>query len=338
MIVELQNLTDVIALYNISTPISDFRFFINGYDEETSEIKVITKVGFTHRSPLVVKFVKEDDHPHNLIEQQSTFSEYLRVQGIITPKRYKSEGNYCAKYKLENMNVVVTVEDYLGKEIKALDTKLAYKIGQLMAKTHSISEKGNCHIDNNTIFNVVGYNEVSGFDSFVELGESGKINLVIYEQIKKEYTTKLNKIKLLWSTLPRYATQGDFCINNLTYVGEKIGIFDYNIAGDETLVGDMVLEGLLAANEMDLTNGLSDKNRVDLFRCFFNGYTDVRPLTADEKNVLNDIYTISSSLWFTRIIYNENSLMKLVERNEMSKVNLLLQDIYNDLCRDDVLI
>ena len=57
----------------------------------------------------------------------------------------------------------------------------------------------------------------------------------------------------------------------LSTIGEELGIFDYNIAGDETLVGDMVLEGLLTANEMDLAEGLSDTERIELFRSFYNG-------------------------------------------------------------------
>lgn len=54
--------------------------------------------------------------------------------------------------------------------------------------------------------------------------------------------------------------------------GKTKAIIDINnIAGDETLVGDMVLEGLLTANEMDLSNGLTDKDRPELFRWFFKG-------------------------------------------------------------------
>ena len=200
---------------------------------------------------------------------------------------------------------------------------------------HKISEKGNCHIETNTIFNVVGYNEVSGFNSFLELGEGSKIDSVMYQKIKTLYIEKLEKIKLSWTKLPRYATQGDISINNLSFVGEKIGIFDYNIAGDETLVGDMVLEGLLIANEMDLSDGLTDKDRTELFKCFFKGYINERPLTDDEKNKLSEIYSTSSALWFTKIKYDENSLIKLVERNEYDKVDLLLQEIYDTLYEDN---
>jgi Ser/Thr protein kinase RdoA (MazF antagonist) len=333
--IQLENLIDVLALYNIIDQISDFKFFINSYNDKTSEMKVITKVDFANRNSLVVKFVREDRHPHNIIEKQSKFSEYLRGQGILTPRRYISGDNHCIKYKLKDMCLDVTVEDYLGEEIKNMDFKIAYKIGQLIARIHNISEKGNCHIGANTIFNVAGYNEVIGYDGFVELGESGKIDSEIYQKIKKVYSDKLKRIKLLWGKLPKYATQGDCSINNLTYIGEELGIFDYNIAGDETLVGDMVLEGLLTANEMDLAEGLSDRERMEIFRCFYNGYIDERPLTADEKNVLSDIFAISSGLWFTKIVINENSLTKLVERNEIGKADLLLQEIYKALCKED---
>jgi len=196
MSITSKNLMEVLALYNITEPIVNFSFFNNWYDEKASEMKVITKVEFSDRNPLVIKFVRENRHPHNTIENQSIFSEYLRSHGVLTAKRYMSGENYCVKYELNNMLVDVTVEDYLGEEIKAIDTKLAYKIGQLMGKIHSISEKGNCHIGANTIFNVVGYNEVIGFDSFVELGESKKIDPVMYKKIKTLYIAKLNKIKL----------------------------------------------------------------------------------------------------------------------------------------------
>lgn len=332
--IELENLVDVLALYNITEQISDFKFFINWYNDKTSEMKVIAKIDFVNRSPLIVKLVREDRHPHDVIEKQSEFSEYLRNQGILTPKRYISGDSYCIKYKLSDIYLNVTVEDYFGEEIKTIDFKLAYKIGQLIARTHIISEKGNCHIEANTIFNVVGYNEVIGYDKFVEFGENGKIDSEMYQKIKKVYSDKLERIKLLWDRLPKYAIQGDCSINNLTYIGEEVGIFDYNIAGDETLVGDMVLEGLLTANEMDLAEGLSDTERIELFRSFYNGYINERPLTVDEENVLSDIYAISSGLWFTKIDFNENSLTKLVERNECDKINLLLQEIYNTLCKD----
>ena len=331
--IDRNNLLEVLSMYNINEQISDFSFFINWYDNNASEMKVITKVTFSDRMPLVIKFVNEKKHPPKIIENQSIFSEHLRSQGILTPKRYMSNKKYCIKYELNNMPVYVTVEDYFGDEIKTIDFNLAFKIGQLLARIHRISQKGKCHIGAGTIFNVTGYNEVSGYDCFTELGEAEKIDSVMYQKIKSLYQRKLDKINEVWDKLPKSATQGDISINNLTLVGDEIGIFDYNIAGDETLVGDMVLEGLLTANEMDLSDGLTDKDRPKLFKCFFRGYVNERQLTEKEMSIFNEIYSISSALWFTKIKYNEDSLAKLVERNEHQKVNSLLQEIYDPMSK-----
>lgn len=58
-------------------------------------------------------------------------------------------------------------------------------------------------------------------------------------------------------------------------------------------------------------------------------------MTEDEKDVLSEIYSTSSALWFTKIKYDEDSLTKLVERNEYDKVDLLLQEIYSTLSEDN---
>ena len=55
---------------------------------------------------------------------------------------------------------------------------------------------------------------------------------------------------------------------NLTLVGDEIGILIITLQEMRHLSGDMVLEGLLTANEMDLSDGLTDKDRPKLFKCF----------------------------------------------------------------------
>lgn len=333
MTICVENINEVLSLYCIEGQVSTVYDFIHYRDE--NEIKIISKVDFTDRDSLVIKFVREDKHPSHTIESQSAFSEYLRSQGISTPRRYMSEGKYCLHYKLDHMYVDITVEDYIGEEIRTLDAHLATKVGGLMGKIHTISENGNCLIGQRTIFDLLGYNEVSGYNTFCDLGETHKIDATMYQKIKELYHKRLENIRVHWNTLPRFATQGDISINNLTYVGDAIGIFDYNIAGDETLVGDMVLEGLLLAYEMDLSHGLTDNDRAILFQHFIQGYLTERPLTVDEKTVFSDIYSIAFAFWFTKIKYNENSLEKLIECNEEEKVRRLLQEIYTILERND---
>lgn len=333
MNVSFEMMNEILSLYKIQEKVSAIYNFIHYYNEHSAEVKIVSKVEFTDRNPLVVKITKENEHPFHKIESQSEFSEYIRSQGVLTPKRYANDGKYCVHYQLNNLIVGVTVEDFLGDELKAIDFTLSYKIGQLLGKIHRISEDGKCLIGSNTIFNFCGYNEVSGYEKFCELGDTGNINSEMYLKIKGLYTEKFDRFKKVWDRLPRFATQGDISINNLAMIDGNLGIFDYNIAGDETLVGDMVLEGLLTANEMELAEGLTDNDRIELFRRFVEGYQTERSLSNDEIKVFGDIYVISSAFWFTKIKYNENALEKLVERKETDQVGKLLEGIYSELSR-----
>jgi Ser/Thr protein kinase RdoA (MazF antagonist) len=338
MKIELKDIINVLSLYNINSTITGYHFFMNGYNEKTLEVKVIAKAEFSDRNALVVKFVRENNHSNNIIEEQSRFSEHLRNYGVLTPKRYKIGDKYCNIYHIDGLTLDVTVEDYIGEEIKVINNELAYKIGQLMGANHCIAEKDNLHINADTIFNVVGYNEVSGYNDFIKLGNNNLIEKSIFDEICTIYEKKLNKIKTVWADLPKYATQGDYSINNLTYIGNELGIFDYNIAGDATLIGDMILEGLLTANEMDLADGLIESDRLELFKSFVKGYIIKRPLSEQEKHIFNDIYTISQALWSSKIIYSDNLLEKLIENNEIEKVTELLQKIYKDITDDNCIL
>lgn len=331
MNLETKDIVNILASYDIHSEIDSFTYFINGYNEETAELKMIVRVNFHERTPLVIKCIREDEHPNNIIEEQSCFSEQLRGKGILTPKRYLCGNYYCSVYKLGDLILDITVEDYFGEEIKVIDKNLAYKIGRLMGENHRIAEENSLHISAKTIFNVTGYNEVSGYETFKEFGNSGFIEKDAFDRICALYDEKLDRIKSVWGNLPKYATQGDYSVNNLVYIDNEIGIFDYNIAGDETLIGDMILEGLLTANEMDLAEGLTESDRLGLFKEFVRGYVVKRPLLEKEKDVFNDIYTISQALWFTKIKYRDTSLSKLIKNNETEKIRELVEKIYHDI-------
>lgn len=160
-------------------------------------------------------------------------------------------------------------------------------------------------------------------------------NVPLYDKIIKLYGERSEKLKRVWDKLPKYATQGDYSINNLTCVNGAIHIFDYNIAGDEVLVSDMIIEGLFIAQEMDLCEGLTDRDRVGLFQSFAKTYMQYRKLTQDEINVMNDIYAVGFPFWWTRIISDEkNSLSKLLEHKNISKVNDFLEETYAILSTD----
>ena len=124
-------------------------------------------------------------------------------------------------------------------------------------------------------------------------------------------------------------------INNLTYDSKHLIVFDYNCSGDEVLVSDFVMEGLLTAYEMKLPKGTDSSYRKQLFSAFLKGYLSIRILSAEEADTAWLIYTLYHALWFSRILYNENSFEKLVQNEDYTSANWLLTQILEDITEYD---
>ncbi|MBR3997697.1 MAG: hypothetical protein IKI93_05075, partial [Clostridia bacterium] len=179
------------------------------------------------------------------------------------------------------------------------------------------------------------WNDVDAFDDFCRICDNEYLDQSIVNKIKKFRSEKLDALRSVWDKLPKAAVQGDISINNLVYDKEGLIVFDYNNAGDEVLISDLVLEGLLTAYEMDLPEGTDKKYREQLFPSFLNGYLSVRKLNKDEADTAWIIYTLYHALWFTRIVYNDDSLEKLVMNGDYSSANRLLLTMLEDMTEAD---
>ena len=66
-----------------------------------------------------------------------------------------------------------------------------------------------------------------------------------------------------------------------------------------------------------------------------NGYLSVRKLSEKEAEAAWVAYTLYHGLWFTRIMYNEDSLEKLVEHGDFSSANKLLRKMLDDMTEEN---
>ncbi len=269
------------------------------------------------------------------IEKQSAFSEFMRRHGIKTPARYMVEGKYCIEYVYNNIPCNVTVEDWCGEEITEINTEISYKIGELMARMHILSLDNHCEIGCGTLFSAAYWNDVDAFPQFCEICKNEKLDQEIVEKIKKLHDEKLEAIRTVWDMLPKAAVQGDISINNLAYGEEELIVFDYNNAGDEVLISDLVMEGLLTAYEMDLPDGTDPSCREQFFPALLEGYLSVRTLSDEEAKAAWLVYTLYHALWFSRVIYNEDSLEKLVKNEDYASANKLLRQMLADMTETD---
>ena len=329
----------VLELYGFETGFSERNDYLSYYEECGYNAKFVVSVLPDCGKRVVLKMVsiKEDDllKEREKIEKQSAFSEFLRQNGIRTPGRYTANGKFCNVCVCKNYPCNVTVEDWCGDEITEINTDISYKIGELLARMHILSLENRCTIGCGTLFSAAYWNDVDAYEDFCRICENEHLDRGIVRQIQKHREEKLEALRSVWDRLPKAAVQGDISINNLVYGKDELTVFDYNNAGDEVLVSDLVMEGLLTAYEMDLPEGTDPGYREHFFPALLNGYLSRRQLSDEEADAAWIIYTLYHALWFTRIIYNENSLGKLVEKEDYESANRLLAQMLADMTETD---
>lgn len=339
MRIKENNIEDIFKVYGIYHNVKEITFLCENYNKDINlRIRVICKVELSNNDMYIVKFILEKEHPYELIESQSVFSECLRKNGIKTAKMLKYKNSYCYKYNLENLYLNVTIQEYLNDELRFINYDIVKDIAILMAKMHKISELNNCHINNRSIWNLFDSTSdiMRGFLRFKEL-KKDILNLSpesckLLNKIFITYDERKSNIKNLLYRLPCYATQGDYSICNLTYTKGSIGIFDYNIAADEVLVIDMIVEGLFISKVMDLDSNLKGSDRKSLFLHFIKNYNINRKLSDDELIVLDDIYAITESFWWSKIIFDEHrSLIQILNNKDKKELQNFLNETYEIL-------
>ncbi len=333
--VEKKLLEEVLAAYGFSSAITNTKQYI-GYVEE-DWLKFVIGVLLQNGSYLIVKLFREDggaEKERLKIENQSRFSEILRSKGIKTPKRYHRE-SYATEWVCHGLSCIVTVEDWCGQEITEINTEIAYHIGVLMARIHQIALECQFKIGCGTLFCAAYENDVNAYDDFCTICENEHLDQELVSGIKRHHEEKMARLRAVWDTLPKAATQGDVSINNLVWQDRTLTVFDYNNAGDEVLISDLVLEGLLTEYEMDLPESTPQAYRKQLFPALLRGYLSVRALTEAECAVAWDIYTLYNSLWFRKIVYKDDSLEKLVAAEKYGEANELLTQMLMEITEPD---
>ncbi len=332
-LVEASVIETILRLYGFSGNITEQKSYIHVIEED-GWMKLISRATLADGQRLIVKILHEDEDlcaEGEKIEQQSIFSQQMRNSGIGTPKRHQANRRYCNQFVYHDLPCLITVEDWCGEEITEINTEIAYQIGELMARMHTLSLAHNCRIGHRTLFSAADWNDVDSFSDFCEITKNENLDQETVSKIKALREEKLNRLRHLWDCLPKAAVQGDISINNLVSAEDGLIIFDYNNAGDEVLVSDLVMEGLLTAYEMDLPPNAPKTYCEQLFSAFLNGYLSVRSLSEAECSAAWDIYTLYHGLWFTRIVYRDSSLDALVKKGDYEAANHLLKQMLTDM-------
>ena len=308
------------------------RYNYRRHDPGSGEIRLILRVGLRGRAPVVLKLVNEREHPHELIEAQAAFAELLRQRGVLTPRHYACAEGYCAERRLDGARVDVTAEDFCEGELKRVGRDNIGGIGALLARMHSISEQCECHVRGRVLFDVLTRNDLTGFDRIS--GLAPRLHgpaLARFEQVRALHAARRARLEVLRAR-PRYAVQGDMSdCNMFVSAGGGLGVFDFNNCGDNCLYTDAVMQGVFVARLMDYDAPITFGQSRELFCDFMRGYAGVRPLSAEDRALLPDMWAVINGLWLADTVFGEDSLMSAVEAGDMARACARLDAMHERL-------
>lgn len=290
--------------FGLTEPVREWKLLADGPDHPVpyDVIRKIIYAELENDEKYVVKFVREPVFPTRIIENQSAFSDLLMSHGVNTPRRLKKDGHYCISYEKDNLTMDVYAEEWVGEKLRHFTPELYEKTGGVIGKIHRIAQETKFYIG----FSLL-YNEITQRDtSLGRLWRNGDHSLIPdaeYESMLKIYNRRLEIIKKVWTTLPRAAVQGDiYSCNNLAVRDGRLVVYDFNLAGDEVLIGDILQCWFRTIFDEKIEKDLSRLSRGDLWSVFIRAYQEERRLTDIEKKYFPDVYAILGTVYYTKLL------------------------------------
>lgn len=333
------NIDDIkICLYKFGLldSIKEWRLLADGPDHPVpyEVIRKIVYIELENDEKYVMKFVREPVFTTKIIEKQSAFSDLLRENGIKTPKRKMEEGRYCVSFEKEKLIMDVYIEEWVGEKIPHLTMKLYKNIGSVIGRIHKVSQHTGFQIG----FSLL-YNEITERDtSFSRLWRNGNQRIIPekqYEEMLEIYNRRLAVLKQIWTELPRAAVQGDiYSCNNIAEKDGTLVIYDFNLAGDEVLIGDILQCWFRTIFDEKMKEDLALLSQDEMWSEFILAYQSQRILTNIEKKYFPDVYAILGAVYYSKLVnqWIDNGeylrakkhysfLMKLLKTKELPYVN-----------------
>ncbi|WP_053402396.1 phosphotransferase [Priestia koreensis] len=267
----------------------------------------------------VLKIYQDGWTTEDKLQKSGEFNRYLADAGMPVAKMLDRDGWYSYRSYLNEETQLVSIEEYIdGKEIDEVTDGIAQQLGRLLAEQHVSSEQSGFTFGYSSEWTLmdgerVTYEEISeNYECFLELIESAKgygYDEALLSKITDAYYEKRGMLEKVWHELPKGPIQGDWCPYNMVVDSTEkiIGIFDFNIAGDEAFV-----------NELASLHAYYGERGSD----FLQAYETIRPLSNIEKELYPVLLSVIVPFRFDRT----NSIIALMKENEEEAVKKKLEE------------
>ncbi|MGG0642640.1 phosphotransferase [Sporosarcina gallistercoris] len=218
--------------------------------------------------------------------------------------RYLKNRDGC--YVTEQEGFVFTLERVLtGQELTCMTDALFYELGSLLGEQHNVSLQLKSPFTTATSWSLFGGNateKLGDYDenelSFFEFRDYYQSH-PLYATIESLYLGYRKVLQRAWAELPQGAVQGDFCYYNMVKEENgKLGIFDFNLAGNEVYLNEAVAVAVYHAWHAPYEGNLTEQERSLLFLA---SYTAERPFIESERVLLPILKSVIRAFRFDRV-------------------------------------
>ncbi|MCM3758383.1 hypothetical protein M3197_13010 [Sporosarcina aquimarina] len=231
----------------------------------------------------------------------------------------------------EEDGFVFTLEKELsGHELTNITDELLSEIGRLLGKQHIISAQFKSPFTTGTSWSMFGGNateNLGDYDenelSFLEFKNCCESH-PLYEAIESLYLEYRRVLQKAWAQLPQGAVQGDFCYYNMVREESgKLGIYDFNLAGNEVYLNEAIAVAVYHAWHAPYTGELTEEKR---FQLLLETYTFERPFSEQEQVLVLILKSVIRAFRYDRVEAG-GSLSDEQKRNEFLQetLNILME-------------
>lgn len=311
--IELEQIQQVLDYFEISPKALAFNIFTDIQEERKGEkaVRLISCARLADGRRMILRFLNERHFIVDVsklrlstqtLEKQAIFSELLREKGMNVPKKYQKYGHFCMPLVIDGIPLDGMVEDYIGEPLQAFTTGLFYDYGRLLGQMHDISMKYQAHIDFSIVFQEVAENRTD-YKMLLKDTDMGKLPKETMQAIIGLHDQKKDEIVRLWPELPRSAVQGDiYSCNNVSWTENGIGFYDFNIAADEVLLGDLLHLWFRTVYDISNEEEVSGWDLEWCWKQYMKGYREYRKLTEKERRAFPAVYSLLGSIYMTRYV------------------------------------
>lgn len=300
-VIQIADVIDILSLYSCNENVIAIDML--SYFQEYNKVCILIKATCNGNKKYVIKLLNIEPIEIFEEEERNVFSEFLRLKGLSVPKKHINSNHYCATITINDIDFLATVEDYFGEDVKEITLQSVFELGSILGNLHQLSYSHGYHLKQGCVLSSLKSGRTR-FDSiWSELDAIVFDNPEEIQKIRILHNNKIEELKKLWNELPTTAVHGDLGLtSNFMYQSSGYGIIDFNLAGDEVLLGDLLITWYSSRYSNDFIRKVPFNNVSKIKQSFFQGYYSKRELTDIEHKNFDKVSIIINGIYFNRFV------------------------------------